>query len=153
VKQLVDQLNPFWQFAKLFFWIHGESRTSVNFDLTKLRRLGCGGQVHWLDVARSCAKIYIKEMRKRDLRLIRLAIGLLFFLIVSFVHFSHTEQGAFSDFRCPACQLQHSVLSAALISFLFLPLLMILPFLEASTGPEYESQFTPTILPRSPPLI
>jgi hypothetical protein len=92
-------------------------------------------------------------MSKRNLWLIRLAIALLFFLIVSFIHFSHTEQGPLSDFRCPACQLQHSVLSAALIIFLFLPLLMILPFLEPDIRPEYESQFTPTILPRSPPLI
>jgi hypothetical protein len=92
-------------------------------------------------------------MKKRNSRLVRLGITLIFFLIVSFIHFTHTEKGPWSDIHCPACQLQFSFVSAALIIFLLLPLLIIQLFLVPISKPEYESQVAPMISSRAPPAI
>jgi hypothetical protein len=92
-------------------------------------------------------------MRSRNLRAIRLTVALLFFLIIVFVHFFHTEKGPFPDPFCPACQLQHSALSAALIIFVLLPLLAILLLVNPASGPKYESQFARIVPSRAPPVI
>jgi hypothetical protein len=92
-------------------------------------------------------------MKRINCRLVRLAIALLFFLIASFVHFGHTENGPFSDINCPACKLQYSVLSAALVIFLLLPLLIIRQFFGPNPKPKYESRFAPMIPTRAPPAI
>jgi hypothetical protein len=92
-------------------------------------------------------------MKRRNSRLVCLVIALLFFFIVSFVHFAHTEKGPWSDIRCPACQLQFSVLSGALVIFLLLSLLIMQLFFGPNPRPEYESQFASRISSRAPPGI
>jgi hypothetical protein len=92
-------------------------------------------------------------MEKTNSRLIRLAIALLFFLIVSFVHFAHTELGPCCDDDCAACRFQFAVLGVALVIFILLPLLIIQLFFGPNPRPEYESHFAPMISSRAPPAI
>jgi hypothetical protein len=90
-------------------------------------------------------------MKRRNSRLVRLIFAFLFFIIVSFIHFAHTEKGPGSDIHCPACQLQFTVLSAALIIFILLPLLIRQLYLRSNPRPEYELPFAPRISTRAPP--
>jgi hypothetical protein len=92
-------------------------------------------------------------MKRGNSQLVRLAIAFLFLYIVSFVHFAHTEKMPWGDIHCPACQLQFSVLSVALVIFLLLPLLIMQLFFGPNPKPEYESQFALRISSRAPPAI
>lgn len=80
-------------------------------------------------------------------------MALLFFLIVSFVHFVHTEKNPEGDNDCGACRLQYSILSAALIIFVLLLLPIIHLFFGPNPRPKYESYFAPRISSRAPPTI
>jgi len=90
-------------------------------------------------------------MKRRSLRTVRLAFVLSFFAVISLVEFTHIEKGPLSDFRCPACKLEQSVLGSIIAAVIFLPLLALLIFLEAVRNPDYKFHFIPLVSSRSPP--
>ncbi len=90
-------------------------------------------------------------MNQRSLRTLRLTFVILFFAVVALVNFTHIEKGPAGDVRCPACQLQQSVLGSIIAAVLFLPLFVVLLSRKPCRVPDFDFPFIPRLSSRSPP--